>query len=115
MRALNKKPIDSQLANTDVFSTAFNTDQTFACSAQLQVVGAVLGNFKIQCSDDPIKDGFPQNWMDVQETAIAITGAGLYIIRRTEICSQYHRLAFIDTSSSTNTGTITGTFFTHGF
>lgn len=115
MRSLNKKCIVNQDSSADCYSNTFNTDQTFACSAQLIAIGNVLGNFKIQASDDPTEIGFPQNWTDVPETSIAINGSGMYRIRRTEIASQYHRLVFIDTSGGTSTGIITASFYSQGF
>ena len=115
MRSLNKKCIDNQLTNTDLFSIAFNTDQTFACSAQLEATGSVLGNFKLQVSDDAAIAGNPQNWSDIPNSSIAINGAGIYFIEKTDISGQFHRVTFIDTSEGTNTGSITVNLFTHGF
>ncbi len=115
MRPLNKKTIINSSASQNVFSEPFNTDQTFACSAQLIASGNVLGNFKIQTSDDSVTRDFPQNWEDVPDTSMAITGAGLYLIPKTDIAGQYHRLVFIDCSNGTSTGTITCNIFTHGF
>lgn len=115
MRSLNKKTIEAQSSSASRFGGVFPTDQTFACSAQLIATGNVLGNFKIQSSDDPNTEGFPVNWIDVPDTCIAITGPGIYEICKTDICSQYHRTAFIDTSGGTSTGTISINFFSHGF
>jgi len=115
MRSLNKLCINNQSASTDQFSGVFNTDQTFACSAQLIAIGTVLGNFKVQTSDDSVKEGFPIIWNDVPDTSIAINGEGKYLICKTDIAGQYHRIAFIDCSGGISTGTISVNFFTHGF
>lgn len=115
MRSLNKKGIASQVASANIFSGPFNTDQSFAFTAQLFATGNVLGNFKIQASDDPVTEGFPLNWSDVPNTSIAINGTGIYFIPKFETAAQYHRLAFIDVSGGTSTGTIIANFFTHGF
>lgn len=115
MRTQNKKCIDGQIANSNRFSNAFETNQSFSCSAQLIVAGTALGNFKVQCSDDIVSDGLPINWLDVPDSAIAINGSGKYFITKTDISGQFHRLAFIDVSGGTSTGTITANFFSQGY
>ncbi len=111
MRYENKTSIQGIVANTDIFSNYFDTNQVVMCSAQLVALGDVLGNFKLQSSDDTIK---PINWVDVPNTAIAVNGAGTYAIPKFEISSNFHRLVFIDVSSGMSTGNITCNLFCQG-
>ncbi len=111
MRYENKQCIIDAATNTSVFSSAFDTNQVVQCSARLIATSGVTGNFKLQCSDDPIR---PTEWNDVPNSAIAVTAAGNYLIPRFETTYNFIRIAFIDTTDGANTGTITCNFFSHG-
>lgn len=97
------------------FGPSIEVNQVWEASSQLSVVGTAVGNFKLQCSNDPIQAGFPINWNDIPNTSIPIIGPGIYLIPKTDIIYNYIRCAYIDTSSGTATGTISARLFTHGF
>lgn len=97
-------------AAASVNSSAVDARNLFYCSAQIAVTGAGAGTLKLQVSNDIAgsdgNPGSPSNWSDVPSASIAISGAGAYLIPKTDMCYQWARLVY----TNSGTGTINAIF-----
>lgn len=107
MRQVNDNIITVQAAAT-VTTAAIPALNLFYASAQIAATGSAAGTLKMQASnDDPVaSNGVPTNWSDIPSATIVVTGAGAFLIPKTELCYQYVRLVY----TNTGTGTISVIF-----
>lgn len=104
MNQLNETIIPAQVSAT-INSAAVLARDLFSISAQLIVVGAGAGTLKIQASNDaPVAaNAVPTHWNDITSASVVAAGAGSYMILKVDICYQYVRFVYTDTSSGTGT------------
>lgn len=92
-----------------VTTAAININQVFYVSAQAVVGGAsAAGTMKLQVSNDYVDNPqvvAPSNWSDVTGASVSVSGAGVYLIPKTEVCYNWARFVF--TSSVAGQQTIT--------
>lgn len=105
MRQVNDNIIPVQAAAT-VTTAAISALNLFYCSAQIAVTGSGAGTLIIQASNDDIQNGPPVNWSAIPSATVAVSGAGAYLIPKTEICYQFVRLVY----TNSGTGTISVVF-----
>lgn len=103
MRQVNINIIPSQAAAT-VTTAAIPALNLFYCSAQVSTTGSGAGTLKLQASNDDTQGSqtVPTNWSDIPSASIVASGAGAFLIPKTDLSYQWVRLVY------TNTGT--GTF-----
>lgn len=103
MRQVNEITIASQAAAT-MNGPAIPSQNLFACSAQITATGSAVGTLKLQASDDNM-DGkpssVPSNWSDIPSASVAVSGAGAFIIPKTDLCYQYVRVVYTNTGTGT--------------
>jgi len=102
MRQINDNIIPKQTAAT-VTTSAIPALNLFSASIQIAATGSAAGTLKLQASND---DTSPSNWSDVPSAFVGVTGAGAYLIPKTDLCYQFVRLVY----ANTGTGTISVTF-----
>lgn len=104
MRQINEPAILVQAAAT-VNSAAIPALNLFYCSAQLIATGGAAGTFKLQASNDDPHGApaqiAPTNWNDIPSATVAVTGAGSYLIPKTELCYQWVRVVYTNTGAGT--------------
>lgn len=105
MSQIDSVIIPTQAAAT-VSSTALSAQNLFQCSAQIVCTGSAAGTLKIQASNDAAIGNFPTlfvptHWNDVPSATVTVTGAGSYLIPKTDICYQYVRLVYTNTGTGT--------------
>jgi hypothetical protein len=107
MRPLNDNIILSQTAAT-ITTAAIPALNLFSCSAQITSTGSGSGTLIIQASnDDPTSPTMPPtNWSPIPSATVTVTGAGAFLIPKTDLCYQYVRLVY----TNTGTGTISVVF-----
>lgn len=99
--------IPSQAAAT-VTTAAIDSRNLHSCSAQITVTGSGAGTLIIQASnDEPTSPNVPPaNWSPIPSATITVTGAGAFLIPKTDMCYQWVRLVY----TNTGTGTISVVF-----
>jgi len=107
MRQVNDNIIPVQTAAT-VTTAAIPALNLFYCSAQISTTGGGLGTLKLQASNDDSQAAnfVPTNWSDIPSASTAVSGAGAFLIPKTELCYQWVRLVY----TNTGTGTISVVF-----
>jgi hypothetical protein len=107
MRQVNENIIPVQAAGT-VTTAAIPALNLFSCSAQITATGSAAGTMIIQASDDEPSTPStpPANWSDIPSATITVTGAGAFLIPKTDLCYQWVRLVY----TNTGTGTISAVF-----
>lgn len=108
MRQINDNIIPVQSAAT-VTTAAIPALNLFSCSVQLAATGAgAAGTLKIQASNDhPVAaNTVPTNWSDITGASVSVSGAGAYLIPKTDLCYEYIRLVY----TNSGTGTISVVF-----
>jgi|SRR6185312_5000575 len=108
--------IPSQNTAATINSDAIPTQNVLSVSAQAVATGGtVAGTVKFQASNDNVVIGggnVPTNWTDIASATVSVTGAGSFLIPKTEICYQWVRVVY--TNSGTG-GTIAVMVKTIGF
>lgn len=109
MRQLNDNIIPLQVA-ASINSSAIPAANLFAMSAQIISTGAGAGTLIIQASDDIAgydgNPGPPANWSPIPLATITISGAGSFLIPKTDLCYQWVRLVYTNTGTGTISATI---------
>ena len=107
MRQVNDNIIPIQAAAT-VTTAAIPSLNLFYCSAQIAATGAAAGTLKLQASNDDFTAGNtpPVHWSDIPSASIVVSGAGAFLIPKTELCYQWVRLVY----TNSGTGTISIVF-----
>ena len=100
MRQVNDNIIPIQAAAT-VTTAAIPSLNLFSCSAQVTATGSAAGTLKIQASNDDIPNGPPVNFSDIPSATIAVSGAGTFLIPKTDLCYQYIRLVYTNSGTGT--------------
>lgn len=101
-------PIIPLQAAASITSSPIPALNLFSCSVQMSIVGSGAGTLIIQASnDDPKASGaVPTNWSAIPSATVTITGAGAYLIPKTDLCYQYVRVVY----TNTGTGTVSCVF-----
>ena len=102
MRAFNDNIIKSQSA-ASITSAAIPTANVLMCSAQITTTGAGNGTLKIQASNDgpqPANAG-PSNWSDIPSASVSVSGAGSFLIPKTDLCYEYIRIVYTNLGTGT--------------
>lgn len=107
MRFLPDNVITTRAAAT-VNSAPISATQLFACAAQLIATGSAAGTMKLQMSNDrPDTPSVPPtNWTDIANATVSVSGAGTYLIPKTDLCYQWVRVSY----TNSGTGNITVNF-----
>lgn len=109
MRQENINIIPLQAAAT-VTSAAIDSRNLFSCSAQIAATGSAAGTLIIEASDDIAgADGVPgpqTNWSAIPSATVSVSGAGAFLIPKTDLCYQFVRLVY----TNSGTGTISVVF-----
>lgn len=102
MRQENIEIIPSQAAGNITGSPIMAVNLLYV-SAQVVTVGAgAAGTLKLQASnDDPMNATTPVNWNDVTGASVATSGAGAFLIPKTDLCYQYIRFVYTNTGTGT--------------
>lgn len=102
MRPLNDHIIPTQTAAT-ITTAAVPAAQLLQVAAQLTATGAAAGTLQLQCSlDNTMTPSVaPVNWSNVPSASVAVSGAGVYLIPKTDVCYNYVRLVYTNTGSGT--------------
>lgn len=103
------------ILNANTTSNPFPVQDACCWGAQVISTGTVGGNFKIQVSFDPVaqanatflKTGAPTNWTDLASSSQTTTTNGNVYWTYEWPGYNWARIVFTDTSSGSNTGTIT--------
>lgn len=107
-------------ASADITGQTIDAAFVLYASAQAKVTGTSTGTLKLQFSNDPptglLRDAtgnlIPVNWSDVPSATVAVAGAGLYVIPKTDICYRWIRSLFVHTNAAS--GTLTSNINTIG-
>lgn len=107
MRQVNENIIPVQTAAT-ITTAAIPALNLFSCSAQATSTGSGAGTLIIQASNDdfPSPNTPPVNWTAIPSATVAVSGAGAFLIPKTDLCYQWVRLVY----TNTGTGTISVVF-----
>jgi hypothetical protein len=105
MRQLNDNVLPTQAAAT-INSSAILSLNMFYASAQIVCTGAAAGTLVIQASNDdltttPASNQLPVNWSNIPSATVTVTGAGVYLIPKFDLCYQYIRASYTNTGSGT--------------
>lgn len=90
-------------ASTNQTSGSIKASLTVLASVQAVVSGTAVGTLKLQASNDITN---ATNWSDVPSASVAISGAGTYLIPKTELCHSFIRVVYTSTSG---VGTLSAT------
>ncbi len=109
MRVNNNPVIAAGVNYSTNTSSAICINQDFYISAQAVVTGSgAAGTLKLQVSNDPVQSpqlSSPTNWSDISGASVAISGAGVILIPKTEICYNWAR--FVTSTTAAGVQTIT--------
>lgn len=105
MRQDNIVALVSQAAAT-LSSAAIPALNLFQCSVQFNVTGSAAGTGKLQGSNDVPAVGAPTHWSDIPSATISVSGAGSFLIPKTDLCYQWVRVVY----TNTGTGTVEARF-----
>jgi hypothetical protein len=102
MRQINDPIIPLRTA-ASVTTAAIPSLNLFCCSVQISATGSAGGTLVLQASnDDSEAAGFvPTNWSNIPGATIAVTGAGAFLIPKTDLCYQWVRLIYTNTGTGT--------------
>lgn len=93
-------------ASKDEYGSVISCAQMAQCSAQAVVTGTSTGTLYLQVSNDPYVAGVtPANWSNLA-TSIAVSGAGVYLIPKTDLCYSAMRAYFAHTNAAAGTITV---------
>ena len=102
MRQVSDNIIPLQAAAT-ITTAAIPALNLFSCSAQAVSTGSGAGTLVIEASnDEPIAPGAtPVNWSLIPSASVSVSGAGAFLIPKTDLCYQWVRLVYTNTGSGT--------------
>ncbi len=106
MRQVNNNIIPIQSAAT-VTSAIMDSRNLFYMSAQIAATGSAAGTLKIQVSNDekPVLANDtawqPTNWSDLSGASVSVSGAGAFLIPKTDLCYQYIRAVYTNSGTGT--------------
>jgi len=116
MKVTNKVIVPAgTVMNTTINSQAIDMQQLWGCAIQAVFTATPTGTFKIQASSDPAtsyNSGNGQganpivNWTDVANSSYAVTASGNYMWNIFDVCYNWVRLVYTDTSGGTSTATL---------
>lgn len=106
MRSVDFLAISSASQVATVNGTPMDSRQLLAVSVQAVVTGGdAAGTIKLQFSNDvtdPVMPAgaVPTNWTDITSASVAVSGAAVYGIMKTELCYQFIRAVYVRTSGT---------------
>ena len=102
MRQINDPIIPLQVAST-VTTSAIPALNLFYCSVQIATTGSAGGTLVLQASNDDSEAAnfTPTNWSNIPGATVSVTGAGAFLIPKTDLCYQWVRLIYTNTGSGT--------------
>lgn len=73
--------------------------------------GVATGTLFVQVSNDQTLPGqVPTNWVALPTATVAVTGPGNVIVPKIDICNQWARVIYTDTTGGTGTARLTAIF-----
>jgi hypothetical protein len=107
MRQVNDNIIPLQAA-ASITTAAISASLLFSISAQITATGGAAGTLKFQASNDEFwpNNNVPINWSDIPSASVSVTGDGVFLIPKIDLCYQWVRLVY----TNTGTGTISVVF-----
>lgn len=92
----------ADLSAASATSIAMTIDQIFAFSVVATVTGVAAGTLKVQVSNDVVKSPSfpPTHWVDLASATVSVSGAGVVIIPKTEVCYEWMRLVYTKDTST---------------
>lgn len=95
-------------ASVDHNGSAIVSSYLLFSSMQAVVTGTSTGTLKLQYSNDIVNPiipngAAPSNWSDIPSATVAIAGAGVYSIPKTDLCYQFIRAVFTHTNAASGT------------
>lgn len=116
MRYLQDTIISAADASTNQSSIIIDSSYTVSASLQVIVTGSAVGTVVFQASNDyaqnPPNTQTPVNWSPIPSATVSITGPGVFLIPKTDLCYGHIRAVYTFTSG---TGTITANIAKLGF
>lgn len=115
MRYTNDLAMDAvAVSSTDtVTSSWIDSSSMFQISVQAVAAGSnPNGTLKIQFSNDNPTAGSPTHASDITSASVSIANNGTFAIQKTDICAQYIRLSYTNSSGS---GTLSARIKTNGY
>ena len=102
MRQVNDTIIPVQAA-ASVTTAAIAALNLFYISAQIATTGAAAGTLKLQASNDEptASNAVPTNWSDIPSATVTVSGAGAFLIPKTDLCYQWVRLVYTNSGTGT--------------
>lgn len=102
MRQENINAIVSQAAAT-VTGSPIPAMNLLYGSAQITATGSAAGTLKFQASNDVPRSPTtpPTHWNDIPSATVAVSGAGSFMIPKTDLCYQFIRLVYTNTGTGT--------------
>lgn len=110
MRPVLTKIIDRVSAAVDA-SAYLPSQSLFQISLQAVVTGTSTGTLKLQYSNDIVNPTEPSgttptNWTDISGASVAVAGAGVVGIPKTDLCYEFVKVVFTHTSGEAGTLTV---------
>lgn len=104
MKTNNFNIIPSQTASLSANGTAVDASFVTTCSAQIVASGSATGTLKLQASNDAIfPPNVPTHWNDITSATVSVSGAGSYMILKTDICYDWIRAVYSSTATGAQT------------
>jgi hypothetical protein len=102
MRQVNEIAIPFQAAAT-LTSAAIPALNLFSCSVQITATGSAAGTLAIQASNDDSNAAnfVPTNWSAIPNATVTVTGAGAFLIPKTDLCYQWVRVVYTNSGTGT--------------
>lgn len=104
MRQSSKQNIYMIDASIDQIGSTIPSSQVFSMSAMVVVTGTSSGTVYIQCSDDCPPDvsasGMPSHWVNINNQSVAVSGSGVYLIPKFDVCYNFLRSHYVATNAS---------------
>jgi hypothetical protein len=105
MRPVNTTLLNAVDANANQSAIVPNE---FLMAISVQAVaaggGPPAGVLKLQASNDPPSFQAAQNWSDISGASVNITGVGVFLIPKTEVCYRWIKVVY---TKSGGAGTLT--------
>jgi hypothetical protein len=108
MKWLRYTSLNAADASMNQSGSAIDATLMVYASAQAIISGTAAGTLKLQGSNDApagpqyLTTSAPIHWSDL--ASVSISGAGVYLIPKTDICYEWVRVIYV---SASGTGTIT--------
>lgn len=103
MKFVRTTLFNAQNAAGNLASSAIDGDQLISMSLQAIATGTIAGTIKLQFSNDaPSNLSGPTNWSDITSASVAVSGAEVVAIMKTDISYRWIRATYTATSGAGN-------------